>query len=372
MQEAGYNTYYTGKMMNGHSTTTYNNPRMAGWNGSDFLLDPGTYIFYNTTMSRNHEPYRNLPGQYSTDLISAAALGFLDEAIAAANDRPFFLGIAPIAPHSETIMQAGPSIFNPPVPAKRHEHLFENVTVPRTPCFNPDTPGSASYRKALRQLNQTELDYNDHWYRRRLQSLQSVDDLITSLLARLNANPQVLQTTYLIYTTDNGFHLGQHRLPPGKSTNIEHDINIPFFIRGPGIPKNKISNIPTSHTDLVPTIFQLAGIPQRADFDGAPVPVRVSDAAVAAPDDRGEHVNVEFWGGYAVEGNAFYGRDRWGGNTYKSVRVVGGEDGGFDLSFTVWCTNEVELPIPTNSQTSTHSPTQPPPPSPPTTTSPPA
>ncbi len=102
------------------------------------LIDPGTYIFYNATMSRNHEPARNYPGEYSTDLISAAAVGFLDDAIQA-SDRPFFLGVAPIAPHSETITSNGAAVFNAPVPAKRHEHLFANVTVPRTPNFNPNT-----------------------------------------------------------------------------------------------------------------------------------------------------------------------------------------------------------------------------------------
>ena len=79
------------------------------------LLDPGTYLFYYTTMSRNHKPYRNLPGQYTTDLVAAAALGFLDDAIAA-KERPFFLGIAPIAPHSETITSPRPATFNPPFP----------------------------------------------------------------------------------------------------------------------------------------------------------------------------------------------------------------------------------------------------------------
>lgn len=102
------------------------------------LIDPGTYIFYNATMSRNHDPAKNYPGEYSTDLISAAAVGFLDDAIKA-SDRPFFLGVAPIAPHSETITGSGPARFNAPVPAKRHEHLFANVTVPRTPNFNPNT-----------------------------------------------------------------------------------------------------------------------------------------------------------------------------------------------------------------------------------------
>jgi hypothetical protein len=104
------------------------------------LIDPGTYIFYNATMSRNHDPAKNHPGEYSTDLISAAAVGFLDDAIKA-SDRPFFLGVAPIAPHSETIVGSGPARFNAPVPAKRHEHLFANVTVPRTPNFNPNTVG---------------------------------------------------------------------------------------------------------------------------------------------------------------------------------------------------------------------------------------
>ena len=123
--------------MNGHSTSTYDKPRINGWNGSDFLLDPGTYLYYNATLARNHEPYRNPTGNYSTDIISESANGFLEEAIAA-SDRPFFLGVAPIAPHSETVVQPPPAKFLPPVPAKRHQHLFPDAKVPRTPNFNPD------------------------------------------------------------------------------------------------------------------------------------------------------------------------------------------------------------------------------------------
>jgi N-acetylglucosamine-6-sulfatase len=324
-------------MMNGHSTTTYDSPRINGWNGSDFLLDPNTYIFYNATMSRNHEPYRNLPGEYSTDLVASAAVGFLDDAIAATPERPFFLGVAPIAPHSETVTNPRPARFLPPVPAKRHEHLFANVTVPRTPSFNPGVPGTASYFKTLRQLNVSEIEYNDDWYRKRLQSLQAVDDLINDIITRLEANPEVLDDTYLIYTTDNGFHIGQHRLPPGKSCGIEEDVNIPFFIRGPGIPKNSTQLIPSSHTDIVPTLFALAGIPLREDFDGEPIPVTHE---LLAKSEKSEHINIEFWGDYLVEGNAFYGQSAFANNTYKTVRVVGN---AYDLSYTVWCTNEHEL-----------------------------
>ncbi|KAJ4311640.1 hypothetical protein N0V94_007839 [Neodidymelliopsis sp. IMI 364377] len=287
-------------------------------------------------MSRNHDPAKNYPGEYSTDLISAAAVGFLDDAIQA-SDRPFFLGVAPIAPHSETVTSPRPARFNPPVPAKRHEHLFQNVTVPRTPNFNPNTTGTASYFKTLRQLNQSEIEYNDDWYRKRLQSLQSVDELIDSIIDRLSANPAVLNNTYLIYTTDNGFHIGQHRLPPGKSCNIEEDVNIPFFIRGPGVPKGAVQTIPSSHTDIVPTLFSLAGIPLRDDFDGEPIPVT---SELLAINDKSEHVNIEFWGEYLVEGNTFFGQSSFVNNTYKHVRIVG-ED--YDLAYAVWCTNEHEL-----------------------------
>jgi N-acetylglucosamine-6-sulfatase len=323
--------------MNGHSTTTYDNPRINGWNGSDFLIDPGTYVFYNSTMVRNNEPYRNLPGEYSTDLVAVAAQGFLDEAIAASHQRPFFLGIAPIAPHSETITNPRPARFLPPVPARRHEGLFANVTVPRTAGFNPTNPGTASYFKLLRQLNATEIEYNDEWYRKRLQSLQAVDELIDGVMKRLEETPEVLENTYLIYTTDNGFHIGQHRLPPGKSCGIEEDVNIPFFIRGPDVPKNSIQSIPSSHTDILPTIFTLAGIPLREDFDGEPIPVTTG---LLETSDKSEHVNIEFWGDYLVEGNVLYGQSSFANNTYKTVRVVGEE---YDLSYTVWCTNEHEL-----------------------------
>jgi arylsulfatase A-like enzyme len=170
-----------------------------------------------------------------------------------------------------------------------------------------------------------------------LQSLQAVDELIDSIVERLEASPEVLENTYLIYTTDNGFHIGQHRLPPGKSCGIEEDVNIPFFIRGPGVPKGAVQTIPSSHTDIVPTLFKLAGIPLREDFDGEVIPVTKE---LLATNEKSEHVNIEFWGNYLVEGNVFYGQSAFVNNTYKTVRVVGDD---YDLSYTVWCTNEHEL-----------------------------
>jgi arylsulfatase A-like enzyme len=103
-----------------------------------------------------------------------------------------------------------------------------------------------------------------------------------------------------MYTTDNGFHIGQHRLPPGKTCAIEEDINIPFFVRGPGVEKGKTVSFPTTHTDIVPTLFELAGLPLSKEFDGEPIPV-TSKMQEDAP-QKSEHVNVEFWGVGIFEG----------------------------------------------------------------------
>ena len=87
----------------------------------------------------------------------------------------------------------------------------------------------------------------------------------------------------------------------------------------------------------MPTLFHIAGIPPREDFDGEPIPVT---RQMQETGGKSEHVNIEFWGEYLVEGNTFYGQSAWANNTYKTVRVVGEE---YDLSYTVWCTNDHEL-----------------------------
>lgn len=86
-------------------------------------------------------------------------------------------------------------------------------------------------------------------------------------------------------------------MPPGKSTGFEEDIRVPFYVRGPGIPEGESVSSTTTHIDLVPTFFELAGIPLREDFDGTPAPIRQGTAGT-----KHEHVAVEFWGDVGFEG----------------------------------------------------------------------
>lgn len=326
-------------------------------------------------------------GQHTADVLAEKALGFLDDAIT--GGRPFFLAIAPVSPHSnvdpsDVESKHGPKMTEP-IPAERHKHLFQDVKVPRTENFNPDTvgwrppearrmkiltfvkPSGVNWISRLPKQNQSNVDYNDHFYRSRLRALQTVDELVDDVVARLTESA-LLDNTYIIYTSDNGYHIGQHRLQPGKECGFEEDIRVPLFIRGPGVPANRIENAVTTHVDLVPTLFEIAGIEQREDFDGTPVPL-IEDSKST----RHEHVNVEFWGVALPEGEfntlgkatdqsdadldgvcreiyALHANYGWilgpdnpaviTNNTYKALRIIGD---GYDLYYSVWCSNEHEL-----------------------------
>ncbi|KAK5138261.1 hypothetical protein LTR08_003322 [Meristemomyces frigidus] len=343
LQEAGYNTYYIGKLFNAQTVDNYNTPHAAGWTGSDFLLDPYTYEYMNATLQRNRDPPVSYEGQYSTDVVAKKAYGSLDDALV--SEKPFFLTIAPTAPHSNVHMHfkiidgdytEKSATQSPPVPAERHKHLFDDVKVPRTPHFNPDDPNGVSWISRLPKQNETNVDSNDHFYRNRLRSLQAVDEMIDEVVSRLD-KAGVLNNTYIFYSTDNGYHIGQHRLQPGKQCAYEEDINIPFIVRGPSVPQGQTTDVVTSHTDLAPTFLRLAGAELRDDLDGAAMPLTATGLD-QEKETRQEHVNVEMWGITMSEGQ--YGSVLYPNHTYKALRVVSEE---YNLLYTVWCSGEHEL-----------------------------
>jgi arylsulfatase A-like enzyme len=135
-----YATYYTGKLFNAHNVTNYNQPFAAGWNQSDFLLDPYQTYYYNSTWVHNHDTPINYLGNYTTDLTKEKAFASLDQAASLNGTSPFFMVIAPIAPHSESTYPTDnpkPTILQP-VPEPKYANYFQNVTVPRTANFNPE------------------------------------------------------------------------------------------------------------------------------------------------------------------------------------------------------------------------------------------
>lgn len=294
LQNLGYNTYYTGKLFNAHSVDNYDSPPANGFNGSDFLLDPYTYQYYGAKMSRNGAKPVSYDGQYSPDVVASKAYELLDQA--AEHDRPFFLAVAPIAPHSNVHFENGKPVFDLPQYADRHKHLFKDYKIPRTADFNPSHPSGVSWVKRLPELNETEVAYFDEFQRARLRSLQAVDEMVEQIVQRLESHG-VLENTYVFYTTDNGFHIGQHRMQPGKECPFETDIHIPLAVRGPGIKSGATADAVTSHTDIAATILRLAGSDGKGlDLDGSSLPLFLGEQG------QGEHVNVEFWGQALFEG----------------------------------------------------------------------
>ncbi|KAI0157877.1 putative arylsulfatase [Hypoxylon sp. FL1284] len=356
LQEAGYNTYYTGKLFNAHTIQNYDSPAPGGLTGSDFLLDPYTYAYLNSTFQRNGEAPRSYEGQYGTDVLAAKAYGLLDEAVAAEN--PFFLVAAPVAPHANVVMNkdeldGGNDLdsvyFTEPVPADRHADLFPDEKVPRTLNFNPEDPSGANWIRKLPQQNSTNVEYNDHFYRQRLRALQAVDEMVEGLVERLEEHG-VLDDTYIVYSSDNGELLhptgSSHKVAipatmmPGKSCGYEEDVNVPLIVRGPGVAAgHEADGVVTTHADLAPTFFDLLGIPARPDFDGAPIPVaRAAFEEARNKGERREHAGIEYWG-FAM-GEGIYNRNPLEHNTYKAIRLSGP---GYNLYYSVWCNNEHEL-----------------------------
>ena len=159
----------------------------------------------------------------------------------------------------------------------------------------------------------------------------------------------------VIYTSDNGYHLGQHRAPAGKSLFWNEDTNLPFIVRGPGVPKNAKSDIPGLHLDLAPTFLDIAGVPEEEwpeFFDGRSLLPQWKNpggdhGAGSGKGNSKESINIEYWGRAGIEaptagklGSPFLN------TTYKTVRTLGsggGEGPGASWVYTKWCSGDAEL-----------------------------
>ena len=210
---------------------------------------------------------------YFTDVLSLKANDFIQRA--AADDVPFFIYLAPVAPHV------------PATPAVRHLDLFPSVTVPITPSFNEadvsDKPGDMKFNPLL---SDGQISTLNERYRQRILSLQAVDEMMAELIKTLEQTGQ-LENTYIVFSSDNGFHLGQHRLFEGKSHLYEEDITVPFIVRGPGIPEGRsVSDLLAGNVDIASTIADWAGIIPPTFVDGRSLAGVLAGDAVNSADWR--------------------------------------------------------------------------------------
>lgn len=258
LQDGGYRTVLLGKYLNGYPVTTH---VPTGWD--EWYAVAGGVNFFNYRLNENGEvvAYGNNPEDYLTDVLAEKGADFIQRT--APTGQPFFMYLAPFAPHSA----AG---SNTATPAPRHEDAFPDVQAPRTPSFNEtDISDKPLWLRNMRPnpLNQNQIEMLDRQYRRRLQSMLAVEDLIENLIRTLRATRQ-LRNTYIFFSSDNGFHLGQHRLLAGKNTAYEEDIRVPLIVRGPHVPAGRVVEHLGVNIDLAPTFAELAGADVPDFVDG--------------------------------------------------------------------------------------------------------
>ena len=265
---AGYHTLHIGKYLNGYGRT---NPREvpAGWTEWYGSIDPTTYQFYNYTLNENRTlvRYGSGPEHYQADVYTAKAVAAVRRLAPAA--KPFFLSLAYLAPHSGGPREAGdPRNLATPVPAPRHRDRFASEPMPTPPSFNEadvsDKPNAIQRRPlmtAQRVAAVTEM------YRQRLESLLAVDEGVAQLVEALRATGE-LDNTLVVFTTDNGFFHGEHRVPNGKVQAYEPSIRVPLVLRGPGVARGVRRTQPAINVDLAATILDAADARAGRTLDG--------------------------------------------------------------------------------------------------------
>ncbi|MET0628109.1 MAG: sulfatase [Acidimicrobiia bacterium] len=256
LQAGGYRTGLFGKYLNGYPNGVAPTDVPPGWGTwvSPVAGDPYSEYGYSLNVDGRIVEHGSAAGDYGTDVYARAARRFIRDSAQA--NEPFFAAVTVYAPHQ------------PAVPAPEDTASFTHARAPRTPSFDQiDVSASPAFIRGLPRFSHASKHAIDELYRRRVQSLQDVDRQVARLVNTLRDEGQ-LDDTYFVFSSDNGFHLGQHRLPAGKYTAYETDIHVPLLIRGPGIAAGEHIEGLTGNVDLAPTFEAMAGVPRPAANDG--------------------------------------------------------------------------------------------------------
>ncbi|KMS72020.1 hypothetical protein ACZ91_65065 [Streptomyces regensis] len=266
MQRAGYTTSHIGKYPNGYGyrDETEVPPGWDEWRGS---VDPTTYRMWGYRLNENGRLHSygashiEDPNLYQTDVYRDKGADFIRRH--AKTRKPFFLSMAFLAPHSENT-GVGPA----PRPAPRHEGAFAGESLPTGPGFDErDLSDKPTFLQRRPRLDTADRARITESYRGRLASLQAVDEAVQKLIDTLRSTGQ-LDNTYVLFTSDNGFFFGQHRVHTGKYLPHEASSHVPMLIRGPGLPAGLHSRELTNNVDLTATIAEIAGAEPGHALDG--------------------------------------------------------------------------------------------------------
>jgi arylsulfatase A-like enzyme len=170
--------------------------------------------------------------------------------------KPFLIELASFAPHA------------PYIPAPRHANLFPGLVYPHTPAFNaPHKATDPAWLQAVPLLKPAAIANINKIFRMRAQAVQAVDEMIGALQQQLVMSGHD-KDTYIFFTSDNGYHMGEHEQPPGKQTAFDTDIHVPLVVTGPGVPAGLTIDQMVQNIDLCPTFSEIGGTPPPSTVNG--------------------------------------------------------------------------------------------------------
>ena len=266
LQDAGYTTAVIGKYLNEYRNQVSVTPGWSEWH----VAAEGYGVYdYPVNNGGTLTDYGHSPADFKDDVLTGKAVNFV--ARRAPEKRPFFLWLTYTAPHWSS-PDPNP---NPPYncrraakPAPRDAHAFDDAPLPRPPDFNEadvsDKPQAIRY---LGYLSSDQIEDIQRKYRCELESLLAVDRGVKKLVEALRRAHE-LDDTLIIYTSDNGYFHGEHRLPQDKQHVYEESIRVPLEMRGPGIPPGTTVRPFAVNADLAPTIVDIADAEPGLKMDG--------------------------------------------------------------------------------------------------------
>ncbi|KAK4299697.1 hypothetical protein Pmani_028044 [Petrolisthes manimaculis] len=253
LKKAGYRTGYFGKYLN-----KYNGSHIPeGWDEWSGLLKNSRYYNYTVMRNGHHIKYGDqYPKDYFPHVITNEGMQFLRQNKGSRESPPVLLVLSYPAPHG------------PEDSAPEHAHRFFNATDHNTMSYNyAPNPDKQWLLQFTGRMHDIEVKFTDVLMTKRLQTLQTVDESVATVIRTLESLGQ-LDNTYIFYTSDHGYHLGQFGLVKGKSMPFEFDVKVPFLVRGPGIkPGTQMENI-ALNIDLAPTFLDIAGVDVPEHMDG--------------------------------------------------------------------------------------------------------